>query len=454
MTLNTGYYLLVHAFITLILCGSIQYFTGIQFFYWLPFFLNLGMVLLHIMHTDTRRRYIGQQEVIILGCYLAFATFVVISTLLKEGVLITLVAFKNELAMSLVMVCLILGFCHSSQVYFVTRSLYYLFYIQIPLILYQMFVIVPQRVLINGEEEKWDSVVGSFGGDPMGGGNTATMGLFCLLIMLLKISEYKHGVATFKSTAIHLLLGFFFCIVGEVKFVILLSPLFLLWVWITPGYISDVKKIQLKHVIILLVILAILIFTSIMVLAYFYSVAFEGTRGESYFTIFIDSLSYIFDPEYIMANGELGRFSAILFWYHHSDLWGISGPLFGYGLSATNSGGSVASGFLNPVYNLILDTTSLSILLWEVGVIGFSLFLGLYFYIIRVSKPVPLFAANQLDKNDTKLMSFVPAYNVFAVSCLISIPYSQDLMISPMLGFLFYFSLGSALVIRREILAK
>ena len=47
---------------------------------------------------------------------------------------------------------------------------------------YQVFFVVPQRVALLGEDEKWDSVVGTFGGDPMGGGNTAAMGLFCLLI--------------------------------------------------------------------------------------------------------------------------------------------------------------------------------------------------------------------------------------------------------------------------------
>ena len=30
MTLNTGYYLQVFSFITLILCGLVQYFTGMQ----------------------------------------------------------------------------------------------------------------------------------------------------------------------------------------------------------------------------------------------------------------------------------------------------------------------------------------------------------------------------------------------------------------------------------------
>jgi hypothetical protein len=60
------------------------------------------------------------------------------------------------------------------------------FYVQIPVAIYQVIFVVPKRVAFRGEDEKWDSVVGTFGGDPMGGGNTAAMGMFCLLIMLLK----------------------------------------------------------------------------------------------------------------------------------------------------------------------------------------------------------------------------------------------------------------------------
>lgn len=87
-------------------------------------------------------------------------------------------------------------------------AFYWLFYVQFPLAIYQVLVVVPKRVALRGEDEKWDSVVGTFGGDPMGGGNTAAMGMFCLLIMLLKVSEFKHGICSFKSMAAHIVLAF------------------------------------------------------------------------------------------------------------------------------------------------------------------------------------------------------------------------------------------------------
>ncbi|MRB43541.1 capsular biosynthesis protein, partial [Bacillus thuringiensis] len=79
------------------------------------------------------------------------------------------------------------------------RLLYWIFYAQFPLVIYQVLIVLPQRVAMRGEDEKCDSVVGTCGGDPMGGGNTAVMGMFCLLIMLMKLSELKHGVTTWRS---------------------------------------------------------------------------------------------------------------------------------------------------------------------------------------------------------------------------------------------------------------
>ena len=349
------------------------------------------------------------------------------------------------------MLCLLLGFCRESQVYRVTKTLYWVFYAQFPMVLYQLLFVVPQRVATYGEEDKWDSVVGTFGGDPMGGGNTAAMGLFCLLIMLLKISEFKHGLTTFKSMALHIILGFGLCIVGEVKFVILLSPILMCWVWLMPSYVKGMSKVNLKALLLIFAGMALLIALAIIILASGYSSAFGSDPTESSLSVFLSSLDYIFDPNYILPSGEVGRFTTLTFWLKNNDLWGLSGTLFGYGLNATNSGSIVSQGFLNLTYNLILDSTSLSMLLWEVGAVGTLLFIGLIIYTLKIVHPKPLLDREKLDQQDLQLLSFSPAFSVFAISCLLSLPYSQILTITPMLQFIFYLSLGSSLVIRRSV---
>lgn len=451
MNLNTGHYLQTFTLLTLIFIGLVQYFTGELAVLWLPFFMTMLMAGFLVLQTRYEPVRLDAQEAIVLTLYLSFVVLAGISTLFQGGALITLIGFKNEIALSLVMLCLLLGFCRESQIYQVTRGLYWIFYIQFPVALYQLIFVVPQRVALRGEEEKWDSVVGTFGGDPMGGGNTAAMGLFCLLIMLLKVSEYKHGLTSFKNMALHIMLGFVMCIIGEVKFVILLSPLLLGWVWIMPSWVKEASKVNLAVLVSILAAMVLLIGLAIVILAYSYTAAYGIDMAENPFTVFFDSLSYIFDPNFILPGGEIGRFTTLTFWLQHNDLSGLPGTLFGYGLNATNSGSFLSPGFLNQIYNLTLDSTAMSMLLWEVGLVGTLIFIGLFVYILKVVQPEPLLSVDQIDKQDLQLLSFAPAFNVFSIACLLSIPYSQILMIVPMLQFLFYLSLGSSLIIRRTV---
>lgn len=215
MQLNTGRYLEAYALMTLVFCGTVQYFTGIAAVLWLPFFLVLVMAVLLLMQSRPQPLALTGREKLILALYLTFILLGLVSTVLQSGVVTAIVGFKNELALSLLMFCMLLGMFSESQLYRLTRLFYWIYYVQIPVAIYQVIFVVPKRVAFRGEDEKWDSVVGTFGGDPMGGGNTAAMGMFCLLIMLMKVSEFKHGICSFKSLVIHIALGFFLCVVGK-----------------------------------------------------------------------------------------------------------------------------------------------------------------------------------------------------------------------------------------------
>lgn len=452
MTLNNGLFLQLYTFATLVACGLIQYFTGIGAVLWLPFILAFLMLGLLMMQTRYSAFVLDPQELVTMTLFVGFFAMAVISTVLQSGLTVTIVGLKNELAFSLVMLCMLLGFCRESQLYRVTKALYWVFYLQFPVIAYQILVVVPQRVAFKGEYEKWDSVVGTFGGDPMGGGNTAAMGLFCMLIMLLKLSEYKHGVASKKSTALHIGAAFLLCIVGEVKFVILISPLLLAFVWFAPSYVAGMKRYDLKMMLAIIGGVFSLIAIAIAILAASYVSSLGADPTTSALDIFITSLDYIFDPNYVMPSGELGRLTTLFFWFNNSDLYGLPSQLFGYGLNATNHGSSVAPGFLNIVFNLLLDSTSLSMMLWEIGLFGTLFYVMTVLYAVQIAFPRPLLASQELNHTDKQLLSWQPAYIAFIFAGLLSLPYSQILMLTPMYQFLFYFSLGAVLVIRKSVL--
>jgi len=451
MKLNTGLYLDVVTVTTLVFCGTVQYFTGIAAVFWLPFFMVLIMTMLLVMQRRMQPLVLTGREKMVLALYLIFFITSLISTVLQSGVVTAIIGFKNELAVSLVMFCMVLGLFRESQIHRLTRLFYWLFYVQIPVVIYQVLVMVPKRVAIRGENEKWDSVVGTFGGNPMGGGNTAAMGIFCLLVMLLKVSEYKHGICSFKSMVLHIVVAFVLCVAGEIKFVILLSPFLLALLWVRPVYVRGISSVSVRSLLIIAAGMALLIFIAITALASSYSSAFGADPTKSGLSVFIESIGYIFDANYIMPSGELGRFTTIFFWANHNDLFGITGTLFGYGLNATNSGSAVSPGYIGAWYHLILDSTSLSMLMWEIGVVGTSLFIGMIIFILKGTRPKPTFSREELDLKDIQLLSTAPAFHVFVIGCLLSLPYSQILMITPSLQLLMWMSLGSLIIIDRTV---
>ncbi len=56
-------------------------------------------------------------------------------------------------------------------------------------------------------------------------------------------------------------------------------------------------------------------------------------------------------------------------------------------------------------------------------------------------RPKETFRAT-ISSEDLQLLSAAPAFYVFVIGCLLSLPYSQILMIIPMLQFLLWLSLG------------
>jgi hypothetical protein len=68
------------------------------------------MVGLLVMQTRDGSLQLDAQETIVLALYFSFLVLAGASTLIQGGITVAIVAFKNEIALSLVMICLLLGF--------------------------------------------------------------------------------------------------------------------------------------------------------------------------------------------------------------------------------------------------------------------------------------------------------------------------------------------------------
>lgn len=90
-------------------------------------------------------------------------------------------------------------------------------------------------------------------------------------------------------------------------------------------------------------------------------------------------------------------------------------------------------------------------MLWEVGIIGVILFIAMIASILIGMRPKETFSRYDLKREDLQLLSSAPAFYVFAIGCLLSLPYSQILMIIPMLQFLLWLALRALIVIHRSV---
>ncbi|HIF9062941.1 TPA: capsular biosynthesis protein [Photobacterium damselae] len=455
--MNTGLFFQIYVFITLVFSGTAQYFTGVDAFLWLPFLMTMLMVALVPLQTRYNFEPLDQVEVIVLVLFIGFIILAVTSSLIQEGVKTTIIGIKNGLGIFLLLPCLLLGFCRESQLHRICKMMYWIFYAQIPLVIYQVLIVVPARAASMGEMDSWDSVVGSFGGSMVGGGNGAAMGLFTLLIMMMKLSEYKHGVAKLSSLLLHFAIGFGICIVAEIKFVTLLAPFFLLYVYIKPSYIKEIKAIDFKAILLSMLGIVLLLMLVITIL----SLSFSGgaqSQSKGIIDIFLENIGYIFDPNIIIDGidgslDELGRVTALAFWFQHSDIHGFGNQLFGYGLNSSNAGGS-NPGYIAMLFELSLGSTALAIFLWEIGLIGTVILLSIIILIIKKSNPIPTFSKRNLSTSDIELLSYQPAFIAFIISGLITLPYSPLLALIPVFQFQFFFVLGAMLIIRKITLIK
>ncbi|HDG9776807.1 TPA: capsular biosynthesis protein, partial [Raoultella planticola] len=112
---------------------------------------------------------------------------------------------------------------------------------------------------------------------------------------------------------------------------------------------------------------------------------------------------------------------------------------------------TVSPGYIGAWFHLILDSTALSMLLWEVGIIGVVIFIAMITSILISMRPKETFSRYDLKREDLQLLSSAPAFYVFTIGCLLSLPYSQILMIIPMLQFLLWLALGALIIIHRSV---
>ena len=237
--------------------------------------------------------------------------------------------------------------------------------------LYQKFVIVPQRIAGGYPGSPWDSVVGTFGGEMFGGGESGSLGVF--LAITLSIAAALHKSKMLGGFAFAAIMVFGLAAVGlsESKVVVLLVPLGALIVY-HDYLLRNPVRFLMGGLLMVAFVMGLLV-------VYHFVYWEQGSRLGIVDSI-IQRLSYSFDPDFRVTTLNLGRIGSQVFWWNsHSILDNPLTFLVGHGLaSAVSQSSVIGMGSAVREYRYLLDTTGSTKLLWESGLLGLLLFLAMF----------------------------------------------------------------------------
>jgi len=351
-----------------IIAGCVVYFLRIQQGHWLPFgsALLVGAKVLLTYLTARRQPSASTGMPFFVMALIAYLVGMAIAVFANRLPLLqSVVGLKNLLPSWAVFIAIGFGFVPWS---FVKRLWMWLIAIPIicfPIVMYQHFIVAARRI---DAVTRFDAVVGTFGGNPEGGGHSSTLMLYMVGGMLAAVAlRRSNKISSLYQLAV-IVTAFLAIVLSENKSAFVLLPAaFLLF---------DLDTHLRNPVRFVLVALVMAVALGTMYKAYnalYYDAEKIGSREGT------ERLEYFFDPNMVKSSGEVGRGASLSIW------WGdrVYTPLqrlFGYGPGASRAESTVAVGDVAKRYiPWTINSTAIAQLLWDQGLFGCLSYLGILF---------------------------------------------------------------------------
>ncbi len=352
-----------------LITGPITYFLHISQFQWLAPALDATeyvQVLLLVLSGRLR----GQTTripgfVFWLGGYLFCALF----TSVLSGITLAeaIMASRYNIFVWGALLVFLVGVVQDTTIDQVWRLLLGVAWLQLPMALYQYAFVASKRAsgAVLSEAPPWDAIVGTFPGTDTAGGNSAAMAIYLLLMILLAIALWREGRMKGVWAAAIALCGLATIALAEVKAVVLLIP-----VALALYYYKEVLRRPIET-------LAALVLSCTLALGLLYGyqkIHYDEVEvpagAENYGYTVWDRIMNQLSPDNVKeSNDRLGRVALLIHWWDNNPGAGdVQHTLFGYGLGTTQVS-RIGVGSLTKRWGDI-GRTSLSILLWETGVLG------------------------------------------------------------------------------------
>jgi hypothetical protein len=213
-----------------------------------------------------------------------------------------------------------------------------------------------------------DIVVGTMEGSLTGGGSNSVMALLLTAALVYLLAAYREGILPMRRLLPLVMLVTLPLILGEVKLIIVLIPLAMITI-----YLDLVRRNLLKFLsstVFAMALLAVLGWAYLLI---------NAEPGQSVSQIVESTIAYNFG-EIGYYGGGLNRTSIYPYWLEHQHLSNPIGIFFGHGLGSSFGGiNDPNPGHMDKAHPwMYIGLTAASSVLWDLGVVGLLLLVGMY----------------------------------------------------------------------------
>ncbi|MGX9731141.1 hypothetical protein ACWYXO_11010 [Janthinobacterium aestuarii] len=314
------------------------------------------------------------------------------------------------------------------------QSLIWIGLLQLPVVLYQHFFVSTKR------DNGFDSVVGTFGGTPLGGGLSSMLVLFIVGISVYALARWNRGLMSRSMALLVFSIGLAVILLGEVKAA---------FIWLPLGVFIVLRQRIMKNLLSVIGygILALALVGSIYAV---YNALYWGqtlSRTSDLEGKLNAGGGYFFDTHNVnYLTGEIGRGASLALWAKDGAS-SLPKRLLGYGPGASKSSSSIGgSGVIARRFApLNVDATALAVLLWDVGILG-----ALAYSMMTVGGVLLGWRYMRRGQGSAANMAMVEASVAVLVIYVSLLIYNRTMLDEPTVQLLYLFCLGTVVQVCRH----
>jgi hypothetical protein len=262
------------------------------------------------------------------------------------------------------------------------RAVLLVAFAQLPFVAHEYFVLVPRRMGLGGGVVPQDVIAGTFGATETGGGANAVLAAFLFIVIGCLMGLWKRGALSTGKLALLVPILLSPVFVNETK----ISAIYLPLVFVVVFFDDIVRR---PGRFILLGGVAFVGLAGLVLALVLFQPNKKVETWQDLISYTIERQSASIQERSGTGQSELSRFTALTFWAKEHANANVGHILIGHGLGASRvreAGLDLGDTLADTRYGgLEIGYTSVSALLWDTGVVGLALTLGMFYSAFRAA---------------------------------------------------------------------